>query len=67
MFHVLNKVDLTDEELITAIVGAEGLINSRPITYQSSNVDDAVTHTKSFFVQSSWRSVCSGICGYRAI
>ena len=34
--------DLTDEELMTAIVGAEGLINSRPITYQSSNVDDQI-------------------------
>jgi len=40
MFHVMNRADLTDEKLMTAIVGAEGLLNSRPITYQSSNVDD---------------------------
>ena len=40
MFHVMNRADLTDGELTTAIVGAEGLLNSRPITYQSSNVDD---------------------------
>jgi len=36
----MNRADLTDGELTTAIVGAEGLLNSRPITYQSSNVDD---------------------------
>jgi len=40
MFHVMDRADLTDGELTTAIVGAETLLNSRPITYQSSNVDD---------------------------
>jgi len=40
MFHVMYRADLTDEELMTAFVGNEGLVNSRPITYQSSNVDD---------------------------
>ena len=34
MFQVIRKEDLTDEKLMTAIVGAERLINSRPITYQ---------------------------------
>ena len=50
MFHVMNKADLTDEELMTAIVGAEGLMNSRPITYQSSNVDDAEPLTPNHFL-----------------
>jgi len=50
MFHVLNKADLTDEELMTAIVGAEGLLNSRPITYQSSNADDAEPLTPNHFL-----------------
>jgi len=36
----MYRADLTDEELMTAFVGAEGLLNSRPITYQSSDVDD---------------------------
>ena len=39
MFCVLSKTDLTDEELMTAIAGAERLLNSRPITYETSNAD----------------------------
>ena len=50
MFHVLNKADLTDEELMTAMVGAEGLLNSRPITYQSSNPDDPEPLTPNHFL-----------------
>jgi len=50
MFHVLNKADLTDEELMTAMVGAEGLLNSRPIAYQSSNADDAEPLTPNHFL-----------------
>jgi len=58
MFHVIKRADLTDGELTIAIVGAEGLLNSRPITYQSSNVhDERATHTKPIFVQPSWRPV----------
>ena len=38
---ILGNADVNDEELMTAIIGAEGLINSRPLTYQSANpVDD---------------------------
>ena len=33
---VLGNADVNDEELMSAFVGAEDLINSRPITYQSS-------------------------------
>ena len=32
-----GQADITDEELMTAIIGAEELINSRPLTYQSAN------------------------------
>ena len=69
MFHVMNRADLTDEKLMTAIVGAEDLLNSRPITYQSSNVDakEPLALTKPVFVQPSWRSVCPRICGYKTI
>ena len=34
---ILEQADITDEALMTAIIGAEGLINSRPLTYQSTN------------------------------
>ena len=34
---ILGQADVNDEELIRAIIGAEGLINSRPLTYQSAN------------------------------
>ena len=50
MVHVLNNADITDEELMTAMVGAEGLMNSRPITYQSSNVDDPEPLTPNHFL-----------------
>ena len=42
-----------DEELLTAFVGAEGLINSRPLTYQSSH------DSKSFSVWTDWWNVCA--------
>jgi len=50
MFHLMNRTDLTVKELMTAIVGAEGLLNSRPITYQSSNVDDEEPLTPNHFL-----------------
>ena len=44
MVHMLNNADLTDEKLMTVMVGAEGLMNSKRITYQSSNVDQVGGH-----------------------
>ena len=40
---ILGNADINDEELMTAIIGAEGLINSRSLTYQSANPVDDVT------------------------
>ena len=37
---ILRNADDTDEELMTVFTGAESLINSRPLTYQSANPDD---------------------------
>ena len=34
---ILGNADVTDEELTTAFTGAEALINSRPLTYQSAD------------------------------
>ena len=48
---ILGQADINDEELMTAIVGAEGLINSRPLTYQSANHADDVPLTPNHFLQ----------------
>ena len=53
MFHVLSDTDLTDEELMTAMVIAEGLMNSRPITYQSSIADDPEPLTRNHFLSNN--------------
>ena len=42
---ILGKSDVTDEELMTAFTGAEALVNSRPLTYQSANPQDDVPLT----------------------
>ena len=47
---ILGKADITDEELTTAMTGAEGLINSRPLTYQSANPLDEIPLTPNHFL-----------------
>lgn len=47
---ILGSADITDEELLSAVVGAEGLINSRPLTYQSANPADTVPLTPNHFL-----------------
>ena len=42
---ILSHADVTEEELLSEFVGAEGLINSRPLTYQSSDPNDDVPST----------------------
>ena len=42
---ILGNADITDEELITTVTGAKGLINSRQLTYQSANPADDVPLT----------------------
>ena len=44
------NADINDEELVTAFVGAESLINSRPLTYQSSHPADNVPLTPNHFL-----------------
>ena len=48
--NILGNVDISDEELMTAFVGAEGLINSRPLTYQLSHPADDVPLTPNHFL-----------------
>ena len=45
----LRDSDVSDEELILIVTGAESLINSRPIIYQSSNPKDDYAPTPNRF------------------
>ena len=47
---ILGNADINDEELTTAFTGAEALLNSRPITYQSANPNDDVPLTPNHFL-----------------
>ena len=47
---ILMNANVSDEELMTAITGAESLLNSRPLTYQTANVDDDVPLTPNHFL-----------------
>ena len=47
---ILGNANLTDEELHTAIVEVEGLLNSRPLTYCSSDPKDSEVLTPNHFL-----------------
>ena len=47
---LLGNADITDEELLTAFSGAEALINSRLLTYQSTNAKDNTPLTPNHFI-----------------
>ena len=47
---IMGKSDVNDEELVSAFSGAESLLNSRPITYQSANPNDLVPLTPNHFL-----------------
>ena len=47
---LLGDTEITDEELDTAACSAEGLLNSRPITYVSSSAEDLVPLTPGHFL-----------------
>ena len=50
VYAILSNADVTDEELTSAFIGAEALINSRPITYHSANPRDLLPLTPSHFL-----------------
>jgi len=50
LYRILGNADVNDEELVTAVIGAEGLINSRPITYQSVHPEDECALTPNHFL-----------------
>ena len=47
---ILKNAEVNDEELMTAFCGAEALINSRPLTYQSASVKDNIPLTPNHFL-----------------
>jgi len=50
IYSQICNTDFTDEELHTFIANAESLINSRPITYQSSSPNDLSPLTPNHFL-----------------
>ena len=63
---ILGDAEITDKELHTAICGAEGLLNSRPIMYVSSSPDDMVPLTPGhFWVDSSPLKLVQMKCSIR--
>ena len=50
IYAVVGNADVTDEELMTVFTGAESFSNSRPLTYQSSDVWDILSLTPSHFL-----------------
>ena len=50
LYKILGNADIRDEELDTAVTSVEALINSRPLTYQSSNGRDNAVLTPNHFL-----------------
>ena len=50
IYAILSCADATYEKLLSAVVGAEGLINSRPLTYRSVSPRDPVPLTRNYFL-----------------
>ena len=47
---ILGNADVNDEELMTAIIGDEGLINSWPLTYKTADPSDNIPLTPNHFL-----------------
>jgi hypothetical protein len=50
IYSILGSVKVTDEELLTAIVEAEGLLNSRPLMYCGDDCQDDPVLTPNHFL-----------------
>ena len=50
IYAVVGERDVNDEELITVFAGVESLLNSRPLTYQSSDPREDVPLTPNHFL-----------------
>ena len=64
IYAILSSADVTDEDLLSAVVGAEGLINSRPLTYQSVNPQEpSPSYTQPLSAWAVRGLVCTRCCG----
>ena len=52
IYAILYCADITDRELLSAVVGFEGLMNSRPLTCQSTNPSDLTPLTPNHLLHS---------------
>ena len=50
IYGILSKADITDEELSTVFTGAEDLISSRQVTYQTAEIKNDTTLTPNYFL-----------------
>ena len=50
IISILSNADVKDEELMTAFCGAEALMNSKPLMYQSADIKDNITFTPNHFL-----------------
>ena len=50
IYAILKEADVNDEELQTVFTGAESLLNSRPLTMVSGDVNDETTLTPNHFL-----------------
>ncbi|XP_064635215.1 uncharacterized protein LOC135492596 [Lineus longissimus] len=50
LYSIFGEARLTDEELLTGIVEVEGMLNSRPLTYVSSDPKDLEVLTPNHFL-----------------
>ena len=50
IYAILNEADVNDEELQTVFTGAESLLNSRPLTTVSGDVNDEPVLTPNHFL-----------------
>ena len=57
---ILSNADVKDEELMTAFCGAEAMVNSRSLMYQSADIKDNVyiSYTKPLLTWSNGRTFC---------
>ena len=55
VYPVLSSSEVTDEDLITVVTGAESLLSSRALTYRSTKIKDDVPLTpNNFFWANGW-------------
>ena len=55
IYAVLKEADVDDEELQTMFTGTESLLNSRPLTIVSGDVNDELVLTPNYFLN-GWRT-----------